>query len=57
MPTDTDTDPCGGTAADPVIAQVPQGHFTLMDLLTILGTAERGRRLLAGVLPPNHGRP
>jgi hypothetical protein len=53
MPTDTDTAPSGVTGVDPVIARVPQGHFILMD---VLDTAERQRRLFAGVLPPKHRR-
>ena len=31
-------------AGDPAIAQVPQGHFLLVDVLTTLGTPEQRRR-------------
>jgi hypothetical protein len=44
MPTD---------AVDPAIAQVPQGHFALVDVLTVLGTQEQRPD---DVLPPNHGQ-
>ena len=31
-------------AGDPAIAQVPQGHFLLVDVLTTLGATEQRRR-------------
>ena len=37
-------------AVDPAIAQIPQGHFLLVDVLTVLGTPEQRRRLFAEVL-------
>jgi len=37
-------------AVDPAIAQVPQGHFLLVDVLTVLGTPEQRHRLFADVL-------
>jgi len=37
-------------AVDPAIAQIPQGHFLLVDVLAVLGTPEQRRRLFAGVL-------
>ncbi len=37
-------------AVDPAIAQVPQGHFLLMDVLAVWGTDEQQRRLLGEVL-------
>ncbi|HEX4344230.1 MAG TPA: SfnB family sulfur acquisition oxidoreductase [Solirubrobacteraceae bacterium] len=35
---------------DPAIAQVPQAHFMLVDLLAVEGTAEQQKRLFADVL-------
>jgi SfnB family sulfur acquisition oxidoreductase len=37
-------------AVDLAIAQIPQGHFLLVDVLTVLGTPEQRRRLFAEVL-------
>jgi len=37
-------------AVDPAIAQIPQGHFLLVDILAVLGTGEQRRRLFAEVL-------
>jgi SfnB family sulfur acquisition oxidoreductase len=37
-------------AVDPAIAQAPQGHFLLVDVLTVLGTPGQRRRLFADVL-------
>ncbi len=37
-------------AVDPAIAQIPQGHFLLVDVLAVLGTPEQRRRLFADVL-------
>jgi SfnB family sulfur acquisition oxidoreductase len=37
-------------AVDPALAQVPQGHFLLCDVLAIWGAAEPRRRLFAEVL-------
>ena len=37
-------------AVDPAIAQIPQGHFLLVDVLAVLGTPEQRRRLFAEVL-------
>ena len=37
-------------AVDPAIAQIPQGHFLMVDVLSVLGTAEQRHRLFAGVL-------
>jgi SfnB family sulfur acquisition oxidoreductase len=37
-------------AVDPAIAQVPQGHFLLVDVLSVLGTPEQRRRLFADVV-------
>jgi len=37
-------------AVDPAIAQIPQGHFLLVDVLAVLGTGEQRRRLFAQVL-------
>jgi alkylation response protein AidB-like acyl-CoA dehydrogenase len=37
-------------AVDPAIAQVPQGHFLLVDVLAVLGTPGQQRRLFAEVL-------
>ncbi len=37
-------------AVDPAIAQIPQGHFLLVDVLAVLGTGEQRRRLFADVL-------
>ncbi len=36
--------------ADPAIAQVPQGHFLLVDVLAVLGTPSQRHRLLTAVL-------
>ncbi len=38
-------------AVDPAIAQIPQGHFLLVDVLAVLGTGEQRSRLFADVLP------
>jgi SfnB family sulfur acquisition oxidoreductase len=35
---------------DPAIAQVPQGHFLLVDVLSVLGTPEQRQRLFTEVL-------
>ncbi len=35
---------------DPAIAQIPQGHFLLVDVLAVLGTGEQRHRLFAEVL-------
>jgi SfnB family sulfur acquisition oxidoreductase len=37
-------------AVDPAIAQVPQGHFLMVDLLTVYGTAHQRRLLFDEVL-------
>lgn len=37
-------------AVDPAIAQVPQGHFLLIDVLAVLGSADQKERLLSEVL-------
>ena len=37
-------------AADPAIAQLPQGHFLLVDVLATLGTPSQRHRLLTAVL-------
>ena len=37
-------------AVDPAIAQAPQGHFLLVDVLTVLGSPDQRRRLFAEVL-------
>jgi SfnB family sulfur acquisition oxidoreductase len=37
-------------AVDPAIAQVPQGHFLMVDVLDALGTAAQQRRLFGAVL-------
>jgi alkylation response protein AidB-like acyl-CoA dehydrogenase len=37
-------------AVDPAIAQIPQGHFLLVDVLAVLGPPEQRRRLFAEVL-------
>jgi SfnB family sulfur acquisition oxidoreductase len=37
-------------AVDPAIAQIPQGHFLLVDVLAVLGSGEQRRRLYADVL-------
>ncbi|MEU4694069.1 acyl-CoA dehydrogenase family protein [Actinoplanes sp. NPDC023714] len=37
-------------AADPAIAQVPQGHFLMVDILAVHGTAEARERLFGDVL-------
>jgi SfnB family sulfur acquisition oxidoreductase len=37
-------------AADPAIAQVPQAHFLLVDVLVVHGTAEQRKRLFTDVL-------
>ena len=37
-------------AVDPAIAQIPQGHFLLVDVLAVLGTPEQRRRLFAEVM-------
>jgi SfnB family sulfur acquisition oxidoreductase len=37
-------------AADPAIAQTPQGHFLFLDVLRMLGTDRQQRRLFAEVL-------
>jgi SfnB family sulfur acquisition oxidoreductase len=37
-------------AADPAIAQVPQAHFLMVDLLAVHGSAEQRKRLYAEVL-------
>jgi len=37
-------------AVDPAIAQIPQGHFLLVDVLAVLGTPEQRSRLFARVL-------
>ena len=37
-------------AVDPAIAQIPQGHLLLVDVLAVLGTPEQRRRLFADVL-------
>jgi SfnB family sulfur acquisition oxidoreductase len=37
-------------AVDPAIAQVPQGHFLMVDVLAAVGTAAQQRRLFAAVL-------
>ena len=37
-------------AVDPAIAQIPQGHFLLVDVLAVLGTRSSGDRLFAEVL-------
>jgi SfnB family sulfur acquisition oxidoreductase len=37
-------------AVDPAIAQIPQGHFLLVDVLSVLGTPEQRHRLFAEVL-------
>jgi SfnB family sulfur acquisition oxidoreductase len=37
-------------AVDPAIAQVPQGHFLMVDVLAVLGTPGQQRRLFAEVL-------
>jgi SfnB family sulfur acquisition oxidoreductase len=37
-------------AVDPAIAQVPQGHFLMVDVLAGFGTAAQRRRLFAAVL-------
>jgi SfnB family sulfur acquisition oxidoreductase len=37
-------------AVDPAIAQIPQGHFLLVDVLAVLGTPEQRHRLFAEVL-------
>jgi SfnB family sulfur acquisition oxidoreductase len=37
-------------AVDPAIAQVPQGHFLLVDVLAIWGTSRQRQRLLGSVL-------
>ncbi len=37
-------------AADPSLAQVPQGHFLFVDVLTLLGTPAQRKRILGDVL-------
>lgn len=37
-------------AVDPAIAQIPQGHFLFVDVLTVWGTAPQQRRLFAEIL-------
>jgi SfnB family sulfur acquisition oxidoreductase len=37
-------------AVDPAIAQIPQGHFLMVDVLSVLGTPEQRHRLFAEVL-------
>jgi len=37
-------------AVDPAIAQIPQGHYLLVDVLAVLGSPEQRRRLFAEVL-------
>jgi alkylation response protein AidB-like acyl-CoA dehydrogenase len=37
-------------AVDPAIAQIPQGHFLLVDVLAVLGTPEQRCRLFGEVL-------
>ena len=37
-------------AVDPAIAQIPQGHFLLVDVLAVLGTPEQRHHLFAEVL-------
>ncbi|MGK5681599.1 acyl-CoA dehydrogenase family protein [Actinoplanes sp. URMC 104] len=37
-------------AADPAIAQVPQGHFLIVDVLAVHGTAETRKRIFGEVL-------
>ncbi|WP_018502776.1 SfnB family sulfur acquisition oxidoreductase [Parafrankia discariae] len=37
-------------AVDPAIAQVPQGHFLFVDVLTVWGTVPQQRRLFAEIL-------
>jgi SfnB family sulfur acquisition oxidoreductase len=37
-------------AVDPAIAQIPQGHFLMVDILAVLGTAGQRRRLFGEVL-------
>jgi SfnB family sulfur acquisition oxidoreductase len=37
-------------AVDPAIAQAPQGHFLMVDVLAVWGTEAARRRLLGGVL-------
>jgi alkylation response protein AidB-like acyl-CoA dehydrogenase len=37
-------------AVDPAVAQIPQGHFLLVDVLAVFGTPEQRRRLFADVL-------
>ena len=37
-------------SVDPAIAQIPQGHFLLVDVLAVLGTPEQRGRLFAEVL-------
>ena len=60
MPTDT----APFDVTDPAIAQVPQGHFLLVDVLTTLGSDDPvawkyhhvGNCLLNDVLPPTPGQ-
>ena len=59
MPTDT----APFDVTDPAIAQVPRGHFLLVDVLSVLGNHDPvawkyrhvGDYLLNDVLPPKHG--
>jgi SfnB family sulfur acquisition oxidoreductase len=37
-------------AVDPAIAQIPQGHFLMVDVLAVLGTPDQRHRLFAEVL-------
>ena len=37
-------------AVDPALAQVPQGHFLMMDVLAVWGAGEQRRRLFGEVL-------
>ena len=37
-------------AADPAIAQIPQGHFLMVDVLTVHGSTEARKRVLGEVL-------
>jgi alkylation response protein AidB-like acyl-CoA dehydrogenase len=36
-------------AADPALAQIPQGHYLAIDILRLLGTADQRRTLLGAV--------
>ncbi|OHV21482.1 SfnB family sulfur acquisition oxidoreductase [Parafrankia soli] len=44
-------------AVDPAIAQIPQGHFLFVDVLTVWGTAPQQRRLFAEILAGTRLRP